>query len=308
MTDAARRPRELEAIELLTRLVGPPVGDEVWIGDDAAVLGPVSARLLFATDLAAEDVHFERGLGTLADVGWRVLVQNLSDIAAMGGRPRAAVAAVAGAGLDELAEIYEGLLEASRRFACPVVGGDLSDAATLNVSVAILGEMAGAPPVLRSGARPGEAIFVTGPFGAASAGLRELRADPSARSPCVRAFLRPEPRLAEGAAAALAGASAMIDVSDGFGIDLYRLAEASGVGVVLDELPVAPGATRDEALGGGEDYELVFSAPDPEKVGEVFAAHDLPLPFRVGATSADRSDFRLHGVRLEPAGFEHRID
>ena len=129
--------------------------------------------------------------------------------------------------------------------------------------MAILGDTAGTAPVLRSGAGPGETVFVTGPLGAASAGLRELRADPSAQSACTAAFLRPVPRLGEGVAAALGGARAMIDVSDGFGIDLRRLAEASGVGVALDELPVAPGATADEALGGGEDYELVFTTPDP---------------------------------------------
>ncbi|MGD0219217.1 MAG: thiamine-phosphate kinase [Acidimicrobiales bacterium] len=307
MTETTRRPRELEAIELLTRLVGPPVGDEVWIGDDAAVLDPLTGRVLFATDLAAEGVHFDRRQGTLADVGWRVLVQNLSDIAAMGGRPRAAVVAVAGAELDELERIYEGLLEASRRFECPVVGGDLSDAAVLNLSVAILGETAGVAPVLRSGAKPGETIYVTNPLGAAAAGLRELRADPSASSPCVQVFLRPEPRLAEGAAAAVAGATAMIDVSDGFGIDLRRLADASDVGVALDELPVAPGASRGEALGGGEDYELIFTVPDPGRVAAVFAAHGLNPPLRVGSTTADPSAFHLGGVKLDPAGYEHRL-
>jgi thiamine-monophosphate kinase len=304
---AARRSHELEAIELLTRLVGPAPGDEVWIGDDAAVLGPVSGRVLLATDLAAEGVHFDRRFGTLADLGWRVLVQNLSDIAAMGGRPRAAVVALAGAELTELAEIYAGLLEASRRFACPVVGGDLSDAACLNISVAMLGEATTVAPVLRRGAKPEETIYVTGPLGAAAAGLRALRADPSASSPCVSAFLRPEPRLAEGAAAAGAGASAMIDVSDGFGIDLRRLADASGVGVLLDELPVAPGASDDEALGGGEDYELIFSAPDPSRVGAGFAEGGLRAPVRVGVTTADTAAFQLRGVPLPAAGWEHRL-
>jgi thiamine-monophosphate kinase len=307
VTDAAKRPRELEAIELLTRLVGPPAGDEVWIGDDAAVLEPVSGRVLFATDLAAEGVHFDRRQGTLADVGWRVLVQNLSDIAAMAGRPRAAVVAVAGAEIDELAEIYKGLLEASRRFRCPVVGGDLSDATVLNLSVAILGEVVGTAPVLRRGARPGETIYVTGPLGAASAGLRELRANPSAASPCVDAFLRPEPRLAEGIAAAVAGASAMIDVSDGFGIDLRRLADASGVGVLLDELPIASGASREEAFGGGEDYELIFVDPDPERVEAVFADRGLRAPVRVGTTTADRAAFHQNGVKLDPAGYVHHL-
>jgi len=304
---AAGRPRELEAIELLSSLVGPPAGDEVWIGDDCAVLGPVPARVLFATDLAAENVHFDRRHGTLADVGWRVLVQNLSDIAAMGGRPRAAVVAVAGAELAELAEIYEGLLEASRRFDCPVVGGDLSDSAVLNLSVAILGEAAGTGPVLRSGAGPGEAVYVTGPLGGAAAGLRELRADPSARSSCVTAFLRPIPRLAEGAAAAAAGARAMIDISDGLGIDLWRLTAASGVGVELDDLPVASGATRDEALGGGEDYELVFTVPDAARLEKAFAGEGLRAPLRVGRTTADRAAFRLRGETLASAGYEHRM-
>jgi thiamine-monophosphate kinase len=307
VTDSAGRPHELEAIELLASLVGPGPEGEVWIGDDAAVLGPASAPVLFATDLAAEGVHFDRRHGTLADVGWRVLVQNLSDIAAMGGRPKAAVVAVAGAGFDELGLIYEGLLEASRRFDCPVVGGDLSDATALNISVAILGATAGTAPVLRSGAAPGETVFVTGPLGAASAGLRELRADPGARSACTAAFLRPVPRLGEGVAAALGGARAMIDVSDGFGIDLRRLAEASGVGVALDELPVAPGATPDEALGGGEDYELVFTAPDPGAVAARFAESGLRAPVPVGATTADRAEFRLRGVPLASTGYEHRL-
>ena len=307
VSDPARRPHELEAIELLSSLVGPPVGDEVWIGDDCAVLGPASARVLFATDLAAENVHFDRRHGTLADAGWRVLVQNLSDIAAMGGRPRAAVVAVAGADLDELAAIYEGLLEASRRFDCPVVGGDLSDAAVLSIAVAILGETAGSAPVLRRGAGPGETIYVTGPLGGAAAGLRELRADPSTVSPCVTTFLRPQPRLAEGAAAAAAGATAMIDISDGLGIDLWRLAAASKVGVELDDLPVAPGATPDEALGGGEDYELVFTVADPGRLEQVFTARGLRAPVRLGRTTADRAAFHLRGEDLQVAGFEHRL-
>jgi thiamine-monophosphate kinase len=99
----------------------------------------------------------------------------------------------------------------------------------------------------------------------------------------------------------------MIDVSDGFGIDLRRLAEASGVGVVLDELPVAPGATPDEALGGGEDYELVFTAPDPGAVAARFAESGLRAPVPVGTTTADVAEFLLRGVPLASTGYEHRL-
>jgi thiamine-monophosphate kinase len=218
---------------------------------------------------------------------------NLSDIAAMGGAPGHALVSVVGARPKQLRSLYEGILEAAASYHCPVVGGDLSAGSELVVSVAITGWVNGAP-VLRSGARPGDTIWVTGALGAASAGLRLLKeAGPPGpagphhwsepESDLVRAHTRPRPALAEGALARASGATAMIDVSDGLVADLSRVAELSGVGFELLDVPVAAGATLAEALGGGDDYVLAFTmagtppgrSPRPAGPGDG-AAHPAP--------------------------------
>lgn len=292
---------------MLRAMIGNPPAGEVWVGDDAAVIAAAGSPLLFASDASVEGVHFDRRFVSLADVGWRSLVQNVSDIAAMGGTPTAAVVSIVGARHDELRPIYDGLREAARTYGCRIVGGDLSDGPALIVAVAILGAVPQAGPVLRSGARPGDVAFVTGALGAASAGLRLLSRDPGAGGELAAAFLRPRARVAEGAAAARAGATGMIDVSDGLGIDLHRLADESSVGFVLDEVPIAGGSTLGDALGGGEDYELVFTAPDEQKVEAEFVAADLAVPFRIGSIVEDPMQRTLAGAPLAPSGFAHRI-
>ena len=284
----------------------------MWLGDDTAVVGS-DGPVLFATDLVAEGVHFERRLSSLADVGWKVLTANVSDVAAMGGRPSRAVVAVAGAWGDDLAALYQGLGEAAAAYDCPVVGGDLSAAPVgggLVVSVAVLGVLEGRPPVLRSGGRPGDRLFLTGPLGAAAAGLAALRAghlepaDDRALT-LVQAHRRPVARVAEGRRAALAGATAMIDVSDGLGLDLDRLCTASGVGAELHTLACAPGATRHDALGGGEDYELLIAAPEGADVPGAFVTAGLARPIEVGRLVDDAAVRTLEGRHLEPAGYRH---
>lgn len=265
--------------------------------------------LLLATDLVAEGVHFERGLSSLADVGWKVLTANVSDAAAMGGKARRAVVAVAGAFGSDLEELYDGLAEAAAAYECPVVGGDLSDAPSgggLVVAVTVLGSTEGRPAVRRSGGRPGDRLWVTGPLGAAAAGLRLLRAGAGASAPqLVRAHRRPLARVRQGTTAARIGASAMIDVSDGLGIDLERLCLASGVGVELTALPVAEGATEAEALGGGEDFELLWAAPAEIDPAEAFAAAGLVAPIELGVLVAEVSRRRLRGEPFEAAGYRH---
>jgi thiamine-monophosphate kinase len=253
---------ELDAIAQLSGRIGSPRTGEVWIGDDMAVLrGP--ATLLFATDVAVEGVHFTTETGTLSDAGWKALAANLSDVAAMGGTPTAAVVGLAGANRASLDALYDGILACAAEFDCPIVGGDLTNAAVLVISIAVVADAGEGRPVLRSAGRPGDQVFVTRPTGASAAGLRALELDARAVGDVVDAHRRPAPRLAEGRAARRAGATAMIDVSDGLGLDLDRLCRASDVGVVLDEVPIALGATLEDALGGGEDYELLFAAPDP---------------------------------------------
>ena len=281
----------------------------------AVVPGP-SGSLLLAADAVVAGVHADLDLVGLDDLGWKALVANVSDVAAVGGRPSYAVVTVAGplAQLD-FDLLYDGLLEAAEAYDCPVVGGDLSSATTLVVSVAVAGDGGPEPPgpVLRSGARPGDTLFVTGPLGGSAAGLELLRTGRGAEAPDLTlAHRRPRPRLAEGAAARAAGATAMIDVSDGLAADLRHVADASGVGVVVDHVPMAIGLGRftDDpealALGGGEDYELVFSAPDPSQVETVFSELGLGKPIRIGWCTADPAERRLGDRQLPRVGWEHR--
>ena len=290
---------------LAERLPSPPAG-QTWIGDDAAVLEAVDGPILFATDAVVAGVHVDLSIATLADLGWKALAVNLSDLAAMGGRPVAAVVAVAGPPDTDLDRLYDGLHDAAAQFGCPIVGGDLANATSLVVTVSVLGDGKGSPPpVRRAGGRPGDRVFVTGPLGASAAGLRQLRADPRASGPLVAAHRRPVPLLAAGRAARRGGATAMIDVSDGFGADLGHVLDASGVGVQVSDLPVADGATIDEALAGGEDYQLVFTAPDEAAVRAAFAAEGVDPPRVVGTCEADPAVRLVDGAPLPARGWEH---
>jgi thiamine-monophosphate kinase len=281
----------------------------------AVVPGP-SGSMLLAADAVVAGVHCDLDLVGLDDMGWKAVVANVSDVAAVGGRPCCAVVTVAGplARID-FDLLYDGLLEASAAYECPIVGGDLSTSATLVVSVAIVGDAGGvgAPPVLRSGAEAGDTLFVTGPLGSSAAGLVLLQAGKATDAPdLVLSHRRPRARLDEGTAARLAGATAMIDVSDGLAADLRHLADASGVGVVLDRVPVAIGLNRvsDDpealALGGGEDYELLFAAPDPDRIEAVFAERGLGKPLRIGRCTDDPAERRLRDGDLPVLGWEHR--
>jgi len=252
----------------------------------------------------------------VADVGWKALAVNLSDIAAMGGAPRAAVCGVvlAAGRRGEADELAAGLTAAAAELGCPLVGGDTVVGATLTVTVAVLGDAPEGGPVLRRSARPGDSIFVTGPLGGGRAALAALRrgADPD---PVALARLqRPVPRLVEGRTAAAAGATAMIDVSDGLSSDLAHICRASEVGALLQPsaIPIGPGATVDDALSGGDDYELCFTAPDPVRVAEAFAAAGLHLPAPIGTVIAG-AEVLLSTPGggtwpLAPSGWEHEVE
>ena len=292
--------------------LGPVPPGETWVGDDAAIVRVASGEMLFATDIVAEGVHVDLSLVGVDDMGWKAMSANVSDMAAMGAVPSRAVVAIAATFDTDLRLLYEGLFTASEELGCPIVGGDLSSSSTTVITIAMLGTMeAGCKPVRRSGAHAGDVLFATGPFGASAAGLSVLRgglADlpASTREMLARAYMRPAPRVAHGRAAARVGASAMVDVSDGLCVDLSHLAEASGVGFSLDHVPVAEGCTLAEALGGGEDYELVFAAPDPTAVQESFAARGLAPPIRIGVCVEDPSARLLDGEPIPLLGWEHR--
>lgn len=285
---------EREIIQRVRRRVGPPApGVSVGIGDDSAVLAMAPGRSLVATtDLLIESIHFRRRYAMPADVGWKAMAVNLSDIAAMGGAPRFALVAFACAAdtpLEEIDALYAGIQAAAEPYGVQIVGGDTSASpGGWVVNITLLGEIDGAPR-LRSAARAGDVVAVTGFLGAAAAGLAtfeslsEPAVSPEDLERVRRAHLRPAPRVAEGMwLGAANGVHAMIDCSDGLATDLGHIASESGVGarVKLDRLPVDPPTLRvAAALGlepsrlattGGEDYELLVTLA-PEKL-EALAA------------------------------------
>ncbi len=260
-------------------------GVRTGIGDDAAVLETVGGRLLLATtDLLVEDVHFRRRWAGPADIGWKSIAVNLSDIAAMGGVPRWGLVALGcpgDVGEAEIRAFYDGALACASEHDVAVVGGDTSASpAGWLVNVTLLGESAHRP-LLRSTAHPGDVIAVTGVLGRSGAGLAALelesvpaRVPPATFAALTSTHLRPRPRVHEGRWLGRDGsASAMMDVSDGLASDLPRLCVASEVGarVELRRLPVDEatrtlGAALDAdpvgwATGGGEDYELLLTCP-----------------------------------------------
>lgn len=351
---------EVAFIERLRRRIGPEPAGELWIGDDAAAVAGIPGRVLLAADAVVEGVHGDLSIVGADDLGWKAVTANVSDVAAMGGRPLHALCCVAAPPGTDLDLVLEGVLASARAHQVALVGGDLTVSACLVVAVSITGTTDGERAVTRSGARAGDDLWVTGPLGASAAGLRVLRegparaagpvepasapaasapaagaassSDPGASAPAasehpsdgqrrlaeqqprtsaqlaaIAAHRRPRALVAAGHAARASGASSMIDVSDGLAIDLHRIATASGVGVALEELPLAPCASVAEALGGGEDYALVFSAAPGAVVVEEFLRAGLAEPLRIGRCVADPSVRTLRSERWEPVGYEHRF-
>jgi len=248
---------DLSEEELLARifpLLPTGTGTLLGPGDDAAVVAAPDGRLVVSTDLLVEGRHFRRAWSTGYDVGVRAAVQNLADVAAMGARPRSLVVGLvcpADLPVAWVLDLARGLADACRPHGTGVVGGDLSGGDTVTVAVTVHGDLEGRDPVLRSGARPGDVVAHAGVLGRSAAGLALLTAGAPepAGSGLVRAYLRPESPLGAGPAAADAGATAMLDVSDGLLRDAGRVARASGVVVDL----VDPGsAAADDVAAVGE--------------------------------------------------------
>ncbi|HLW48776.1 MAG TPA: thiamine-phosphate kinase [bacterium] len=323
---------EFELIERLRTIVpGGGAGVVRAIGDDTAVLRP-AALLLATCDVQVEGIHFTRELCSPADVGWRALAVNLSDIAAMGGVPRHALVALLvppSVGSAALEELYAGIAELARLYGVAVVGGNVSaTSGPLAVDVTLLGDAE--HPVLRSGARPGDGVWITGETGKAVAGrflLEHAGMAVAARDTLEAAYRRPAPRVAAGRALGTLAASglvtAMIDTSDGTASDLLHLAEASAVGVRLDaarlpmpaalpEIARAAGVAPDTwTLGGGEDYELLFTAAAGFEARAAGVTREAGVPLtRIGEVLAERDGrwvVTAEGERrpLRPAGWDH---
>ena len=252
------------------------------IGDDAAVWRPTPGEsLVVTTDSLVEGIHFRLDWTDWASLGHKTLAVNLSDLAAMGAVPRLAVLTLGLRGDEAVADVtdlYRGLGALAARTGVLVAGGDIvASPATRALHLTAIGETRGGRVLTRAGARPGDLIAVSGTLGAAAAGLRLLQADPTSplraaatANILIAAHLRPEPRLALGALLLEHGATAAMDLSDGLLGDLPKLLAASTAAATLDAtaLPIAaavralyPDAWLDLATRGGEDYELLFTAP-----------------------------------------------
>lgn len=274
---------ERRVISRIRRAFGEKRADILLgIGDDAALVrGP--ERLLLTTDILVEDEDFRRADHPPRLLGRKSLNVNLSDIAAMGGRPLHALVGLALPGEIEeawLRQFMAGVRSAAREAGVALVGGDLSQSEKIMISVTVTGESRFA--VTRSGARPGDAIFVSGTLGDAAGGLRLLekggiRGVVKPVRPLLKAFLDPEPKLKLGALLARRGlASAMIDLSDGLSVDLTHVCSESGAGAEVEAacIPISPALARfareplDMALNGGEDFELLFTVR-PAKIAAV---------------------------------------
>lgn len=263
----------------------PPCGDDVvlGIGDDAAAVDIGNDRYLLATcDIQIENIHFTIQGFTPEQIGWKAAAVNLSDIAAMGGTPRYALISIASPQemkADFLVQVYRGLGECLSQWGVCVIGGNTARANEgLLLDVTLLGEVEKTRMLTRRGAKPGEVVCVTGDLGGSRAGLKmlsdsELSVSDSARQEAFSRHRLPMPRLKEAQLLSAAGVTACMDISDGLVGDAQRLAEASGVKIVVDinrlpiaacvrEVAAATGADpRHFALQGGEDFELLFSVP-----------------------------------------------
>ena len=310
---------ELSRLEQLRRFferTPKAPGVTVGIGDDAAVLEPEGASLVWTVDAAVDGVHFRRDWMSLEDIGFRSVMAAASDVAAMGARPRGVLSALvlpSAFGDEELDGLSRGQAEAAAALGTAIVGGNLARGNELSITITVLG--AATKPLLRSGAAPGDVVAVAGPLGLAAAGVAALQAGVSgaAVDRAIAAYRRPRALIEEGTAAS-ARAHAAIDVSDGLALDAFRLAGESGVGLVLEaekvrtaggaELAGAAAALGldplELALYGGDDYALLMTFP-PGAVASPFHP--------IGTCTKDAGLFleRTPGERgkLEPRGYDH---
>ena len=317
---------EFGFIDLIRARAGGPRGLlSKGIGDDAAVLDmpPAGKQLLWTVDMLVEGVHFELSYTTPRLLGRKSLSVNLSDIASMGGEP---VACLMSIGLPADTDtafatgFVEGFLEVAREHACPLAGGDTVAAPGVVIDVTVLGLAPAGKAFLRSGARPGQLILVTGALGASAAGLEAFRRGLDSQAvwaPLVCAHLDPTPRLAEAAAAREAGGvGAMMDISDGLASEVNHICRESGAGAVIwsDSIPISAAAREfcaqaglyalDLALLGGEDYELVFTAgaQDAASIGDAIETR-TGTPVTVVGEIVDAA----RGVKISAGGIESAL-
>lgn len=301
----------------------------VGAGDDCAVRRSRGDQtLVLTTDCMVEGTHFSRRWMSMREVGWRAMASNVSDCLSMGARPESALVELVFPSASQLAqnahELYRGMSRACRAYGFPIIGGNLARGPCWMVSITMVGRMArGCSPVLRSGARPGDSIWVSGTPGSAAMGLSLLQRHGRARAGrisarCVRAHVAPQPPLTAALAlASIEGVHAMIDISDGIAKEIRTVAFESKTGATIDAAQLRTAAPKaiagvidplNAALHGGEDYELLVCAQPSLDVGSRMAR--LGVRFTcIGRVTRCASGVCIEdaGVRtpLEHGGWDH---
>ena len=297
------------------------------IGDDAAALYPPEGKVqLVTTDMLVENVHFRLGTATPFQTGWKSLAVNISDIAAMGGEPTYAFISIGlprDSTVEFVDEIYSGMRKIAEAYSVDIVGGDTVSAPQLVINVALLGEVEAENLLLRSGAKVGDALVVTGDLGGSDAGLSILEHNLPIEG--TKRHLMPTPRVPEGRLLAKSGyVTSMIDISDGLASEVHHICEESGTGarVRMSDIPLSDNAlpvaksigkkSYDLALYGGEDFELLFTCrPDkvPILAEDILENCGTPLT-AVGqivetSNSITIADASGNIIPLSPRGYNH---
>ncbi len=308
-------------------------GLRLGIGDDCALLAPRRGEeLAMTTDLSIAGRHFRLDWHQPEAIGHRVLARGLSDLAAMGARPVAAflslglprsLTTAVGRRSSWFERFLDGLLALAEAYSTPLAGGDLAESPVAVADIVLIGAVPRGRALLRSGAKPGDLLYVTGALGGAAAGLARLEklASPARPNPpCIpkkleallAAHLYPRPRIAQGLWLQRRGlASAALDLSDGLSTDLAHLCEESGVAAEADAalLPIHAAATLDQALHGGEDYELLFTAPVTARLPRSIAGVPMTQIGRITRPRASQPMITLltqqGRLPLEAHGWEH---
>jgi len=332
---ARRRPGELALLAEIRRRTGSATGPglRLGIGDDCALLTPRRGEeLAVTTDLSIAGRHFRLDWHQPEAIGHRALARGLSDLAAMGARPLAAflslglppsLTSTSGRKPAWVQRFFDGFLALAQTYSTPLAGGDLAESTVALADIVLIGAVPRGRALLRSGARPGDLLYVTGALGGAAAGLARLAelASPARPSPLyipkkleslLAAHLYPQPRIAQGIWLQRRGlATAALDLSDGLSTDLTHICKESDVAAEVDVtlLPLHAAATLDQALHGGEDYELLFTASPAARLPRSIAG--VPIT-RIGLILKARKGHPIITLLtqegrqpLEPHGWEH---
>ncbi|MFN7992806.1 MAG: thiamine-phosphate kinase [Bryobacteraceae bacterium] len=295
---------EVEIVERIRRraaLSGSP-GLVLGIGDDCSIFRPSGGRedLLFTTDLLIQDVHFRTETHSPEAAGHKTLARGLSDIAAMGGIPRfCLLSLMLGPQADDrwMRRFFDGLLRLAGRTGTALAGGDLARAEKTACDIVVCGAVPRGTALRRDRAKAGDAIYVSGRLGGSALGLA------TGKGRAWATHLRPEPRLALGQFLRKQRATAAMDLSDGLSLDLRRMALASGIEAHIEAPPRFRGATLEQALDGGEDYELLFTVRSRAKVPPAFEGVKLT---RIGVMRKGTAGaVFLNGKPLPAHGYDH---